>query len=457
MAIDSSIYGNQQQPKFNTPFDVLGQMQQLQQQRQTIQSNQALEEERRLSIEKTKRSQAGDQALAQLLQQHTSSDPQTGLTSTDHQAVFNDLVKAGHPDKAEGYLTFADNAEKSLNAIQTAHLTMAHNALKMQGDMVQSVLEAPEDKRQAVWSAARTSLGLLMKNQPDAIAQIPEQYPGDDEAKRLSSLGRSQEEKIANALKMAETKKADAEAAKANKEATEPKAPTEATLDARAQELLSKKAMKQPLTPSESAELLAYQERKRTVSDPSALAAQERQTRTIDQQNAIQNRAQTFAEAQAGRSELTNKVEQPYLDAREKAETLRNTIAAAKSGNMAAANVQSLLATLGLVTMEGVKRINNTELQNVTGAGSLLERLKGSASKIVSGQPISPKIQSDLDELANMLETSARKKYEEGHAAVTTRYGLKDEKPIPATSGSAAPIEEWVRDANGRLVKKGAQ
>jgi len=50
MPIDPSIYGQQVQPKFNTPFEVLGQLGVLQRQRQEAASVQALEQERQQKI-----------------------------------------------------------------------------------------------------------------------------------------------------------------------------------------------------------------------------------------------------------------------------------------------------------------------------------------------------------------------------------------------------------------------
>lgn len=227
--------------------------------------------------------------------------------------------------------------------------------------------------------------------------------------------------------------------------------PKSGELDALAQGLYAKRASGQSLTPQETANLKGYEDRKRVVSDPALLAAGDRQAQSQNAQTAQQQRAQDFAQAQAGRAELTTKVEQPYLDAKEKAATLRGVIEAAKGGNMAAASVQSLLGTLGLVTMEGVKRINTTELQQVAGAGSLLERLKGSASRVAAGQPLSPKIQEDLTQLSNLLEQGATKKYQQGFDSVTKRYKLTDERPLtdtaPAGAGATGgTVEQWEAD-----------
>jgi hypothetical protein len=239
---------------------------------------------------------------------------------------------------------------------------------------------------------------------------------------------------------------------------------TSAEMDAAYQRIVAKQAQGQPITAQEAADKKAYETRKLLGPEAAAANAANRAATAAAGTNSRLDRTQAFQEAQAGRKELTDKVEQPYLDAKEKAATLRSVIEAAKNGNMAAGNVQSLLATLGLVTMEGVKRINTTELESVQGAGSLLERLKGEVGGIVSGKPLSPKIQQDLTQMATLLEQSARKKYEQGFKQITGRYGLKDEQLLPSEvpgSISALPpvpagmIRAFDPQGNPHLAKQG--
>ncbi len=249
----------------------------------------------------------------------------------------------------------------------------------------------------------------------------------------------------ASALGSAAESVSNAEAAK------HPKPPTAEADNARYMGIQQAGTLKQPVSAEDAAWAQAFEKQRGLTGAASAAAAAERQAATQGQQNAIQERGQRFQEQQAGRSELTNKVEQPYLDAKEKASTLRSVIDAAKGGNMTAANVQTLLGTLGLVTMEGVKRINTTELNQVGGAGSLLERLKGAAGGIAAGQPLSSKIQSDLQQLSDLLEQSASKKYRQGFDSVTKRYRLDDEKPLDAAP-DAAPMtkaEELIKKYGG--------
>lgn len=190
------------------------------------------------------------------------------------------------------------------------------------------------------------------------------------------------------------------------------------------------------------------------MTDPNAAmaAAVDRQTREIAAASARQAQSELSTKQNQGRSELTNKVEQPYNDATEKADTLRNVVKAAQGGNMVAGSLQPLLAVLGVTTMEGVKRINNTEISQVAGAGSLLDKIQGKVGKLVVGQPMDSALQKDIIDLADLLQKSAYQKYSTEHQRVKTRYSLDDEVPIAPPK---APPTGTVQ--NGATWKYGAQ
>lgn len=233
---------------------------------------------------------------------------------------------------------------------------------------------------------------------------------------------------------------------------------TEASLDQQAQALLTKRAQGQQLSPDETAQLQAYQERKRTVSDPAALAASARQAASQEGQIAQQKRSQDFQEAQAGRHELTEKVEQPYQTAIASANTLRETVAAARAGNKVAGSLQALETTMAAIRAQGLNRINSTEIGVTSGAGNLWDHAMAAIGKATTGQPIPANIQKDMEEFAGILEKSAYDKYTQGHTAITTRYGLKDEKPLPppsATGASAAPDLSGLTAGHGRTFTDG--
>lgn len=267
--------------------------------------------------------------------------------------------------------------------------------------------------------------------------------PGNQALKTAASIGPDQlpqvlsqfvtpEDKAAWELKNSETAKNLAEADKAKN----PPKDTAIAADNQYRDIQTRMGQNQPVSDLEKSWASAYEKQKTLGPETTAAAANYRQLKTLSQQLELQNRQQAFTEAQAGRSELTSKIEQPYLDAVEKADTLRSVVNAAKNGNLEAAAVQSLLGTLGLVTTEGVKRINSTELQQVAGAGSLFDSIKNRIGKLKDGQPLDPKLQSDLSDLSGLLEKSARKKYEAGFNATTKRYNLSDETAIPDRNAS---------------------
>lgn len=214
----------------------------------------------------------------------------------------------------------------------------------------------------------------------------------------------------------------------------EPKTVTGPELDMAAQQLYAKKKMGMPLTPQEEADLSGYEERKRVVSDPALIGATERAAASQKFAADQQGRAQSFTEAQAGRKELTDKVEAPYQDALQKAALVKNFVEMAKSGNVVAGSLQPMVTTMATVGGEGFKRLTNVELEATGEAGSAWQRLKGSVGKLVEGQPVPPEVQRDMITLADALAKNAYSKYKDGHASVTKRYNLKDEAPLPAPS-----------------------
>ncbi len=460
MALDPNIALNVQAPKFNNPFEQLAQIRAQQQEQQLrqqqISASQAQEADRRNALAAAQRLQQQQTQIDGLMQHAFTQDPDTGVSSFNRDTFQQGLIQGGlghlYPQLSETL----DKLDESSAKIAAERRNLVARSLMG----IEQAGNTPE--------AVTSAVAYLQKNNaitPDHAAPILQAIAADPSPENVKSmLGKVgaaipeyRDLQNAEESRKATLAKTQAETAKLQSEAKNGPPVTEADLDAQAQTLLAKQAQGQPLTTVEAANLKAYQERKRTVSDPAALAAADRQNATIAAQIAQQGRAQDFTQKQAGRQELTTKIEQPYLDAKEKADTLRNVIASAQQGNMVAGSIQPLLATLGFVTMEGVKRINSTELQQVAGAGSLLERIKGQVAGLSAGQPMSPKLQNDLKQLTGVLEQSARKKYEQGFNATTKRYGLTDEQmiadpnaPAGATTGGALSYDDYLKAKGGR-------
>lgn len=469
MPADASIYGQQQPFKINTPFENLSNVLQVRAQQQQIRSNQALEQERRAKLAEDRRAQQEADAYYKVLAGPGTTDERLEAIRTNPLTAkfYAPTLKS----KQEADKSAAD-AKHVIAQAAKAHADAMTAIQEHQAGQAQKVIAAGYDPQLFI-AIGRHELELfpdLKDELGPALAQVQAAPPDQQKAlvqQIMQGWGHSTPAS-SNAMTAAGPPKTvqpgeGVRNAQGGYDVPLPKPapePTTASMDARYQDLVKKQVLKQPLTSDESAEMKAYQVRKLLGPEAAAANAANQQARAISAQVAQQGRAQDFTEKQAGRVELTTKIEQPYLDAKEKADTLRSVIAASRNGNMMAGSVQSLLGVLGLVTMEGVKRINTTELNQVEGAGSLLERLRGAMGKVVSGQPLSPKIQSDLEELSNVLEKSAEQKYVNGFNTVTKRYRLDDEKPLvrtaaPANPGSGAPPNETPDQRIKRLLGGG--
>jgi len=184
-------------------------------------------------------------------------------------------------------------------------------------------------------------------------------------------------------------------------------------------------------------------------ADPAAA----RQAATIGAQVAQQQRQQSFTEAQAGRKELTDKYETPYQTSLASSNTLRDVVAAAQAGNKVAGSLQSLETTMAAIRAQGLNRINTAEIGVTANAGSMWDRIQGWMGKAVSGEPVPASIQKDMLQFADILDKAAYQKYITGHRAITKRYGLTDETPLPAPS-SVTPTTTTLSPGLDALKKR---
>jgi len=202
--------------------------------------------------------------------------------------------------------------------------------------------------------------------------------------------------------------------------------------DRRYEDIIARKSQQLPIAPNEAAWAQAYEKRKTLGPAVSSAAAD---TRLASQQD--------FQVQQAGRRELTDKVEKPFQDAQAQAATLRDIVTSARAGNKFAAAQQPLEATLATVRQAGLNRINTVELGVAAKAGSLWDRIQGAIGRQTAGQPMDAELQQNLLDYADVLEKAAHKRYLTGHKQITTRYKLTDEPPMAGPASPAAHVETW--------------
>ena len=118
-------------------------------------------------------------------------------------------------------------------------------------------------------------------------------------------------------------------------------------------------------------------------------------------------------------------------------QSLKNSLAAATNGNEMAAAVAPLQGTLFITTAEGVKRINQTELENVAGAGSLAQRINGELGKQTGKGPLSQSLKDDMAKLVDIYTDSKYANYQKQAAYTQKLHGLDPKAtPILAKDGS---------------------
>ena len=402
-------------------------------------------------------------------------DPETN--QVDHKKAASLLEQAGFPGAANSYMKThleteqqAANLQKTqqdvLTAVQNHKAASAEYAGRIAAstlDQIQQQAQAPPELqnpmglRDAVLGGVATGAanGAVTEQQArDIYMKLahagPDQLPAALQGIINQSPGlqdKLNDEKLKNKQTQSVIDKNEAEAYKAY----QPEKPDTATAyKEHYTNLQTELALGHAVSPDDRAWAKSYEKEKLLSVDASAGAATIRQAKAIAEQNAIQRNRFEFDKAQAGRGKLESDVNKPYRDAKSAADNLRDIVTAAQGPdkNKIAAAMQNLDATMGTIKQQGLSRLSAKELSPMEHAGSAWDQLLGSVNKWTSGNPLSPEMQKNMLGYAELLEKEANRRYSLGYRNITKSYGLDSETPL-------IPLEqEWVRDANGKLVPK---
>ncbi len=181
MPIDASIYGQQVQPKINTPFENLSQMLQVRQQQQSVQSNQALEQERRAKIAADQRAQAEADAYYKVLAGPGTTDERLEAIRTNPLTAkfYAPTLKS----KQEADKT-AEETRKVIADAAKAHAEAAAAVQAHQAGQAQKVIAADYNP-QLFTAVARHELELFPELQSEiapALAQVQAAPPDQQQA-----------------------------------------------------------------------------------------------------------------------------------------------------------------------------------------------------------------------------------------------------------------------------------
>jgi hypothetical protein len=152
------------------------------------------------------------------------------------------------------------------------------------------------------------------------------------------------------------------------------------------------------------------------------------------------------------------KLDQDYVSAKTAAEDIANLLKMARGGNVAAgANIP--LAGVGAINaVNGIKRINQAEIQQYGTAGSLIQKIQGKLQGWTEGKPIPDSVLNDMATVHEMLAGGAYQKYTSNLAALNQRsgakYGPAFEAPKPLGGSGGAKTINTQADYNA--LPKGA-
>ncbi len=214
---------------------------------------------------------------------------------------------------------------------------------------------------------------------------------------------------------------------------------TAAQQDERYRQIQTKLRMKQPVSSEDQAWAQSYERQKTLGPSATASAADVRL-----------GRQQQFQIDKEAREEI-NKAQKTYRDAKEAGDALNGFIDLAQSGNKEAGATVPLEGTLRIVTSQGVKRINRTEVEGIEGAGSLFDRIQAKIGKWTKGQPIPPDLLNDFQQLNTMLTQNAYQQYSDTYDQTRQMYEAygTDFRKIPKITAPGQQLKDQVRQKAG--------
>ena len=407
-------------------------------------------EDRNQQTQARARDLAGQQAGTTAIK--SAVDPETG--QVDHEKAASLWEQAGFPTQANAYRESTQKTKQTALAITEAQQKIDAGTQQKQQALIDHMGELAavglnKLKTQTPQEARDTTMGIVASAiahgtiNPDdgqkflmqTAGATPDQLQGIYQ-QALDQSPNVKERLLKDALTTAETNKNNAEATKALQP---PKgSPTEED-DQRYRGIQAAMVQQQPVSPADAAWAHGYEKQKTLGVDATAGAASDRLSRTIDQQNKINQGNHDFDVVKTARADIQKNADTPYQTAAASAQELRDLVTAAKGGNKVAGSLQSLQTAATVIRANGLNRINMAEISMPAGAGSAIDRLNGFIGKYKDGEPVPADIQKDMLQVADVMERGAYKKYATAHAGVNKLYGTTIDPTFEPPSSVAPP------------------
>lgn len=345
----------------------------------------------------------------------------------------------------QGLTEAATNVAK----LGTAQLDLQQKVSDHIADGLDDVSRAAPEKQQAIWSQTKQNALTFITSQKgmnpavqqallQKIQQEPDQFPGADQIDTYKAGMRTNNAILANGKTIAETNEKNAQTANVNAEVpgTQAKSVQEQQQAAAG---VQGRAM---------AGNLPYQA---AAGGPQSIPAKAFGMET----------GQKIAVAQAGVAGVppafhgvakvlvpkavgdAQAIDAKYSETKTATDNTLSLINAARQGNVSAAALVPLQTALNVTTSQGVHRINRTEVDQVSGAGSAYDRAEGFWGKWTAGQPIPPSVLTDTETVIRAYAKGAQSKHTADIRSLNRNYGSTVDPDAvdkaAASEGSGAP------------------
>jgi len=290
-----------------------------------------------------------------------------------------------------------------------------------------TVDKADPKNRPALYQMQRTALA----NAGIDVSQLPPEYPGDEQFKLIGVGVQGHTQQMEELAKQVEIRKSTAEAGLKEQEGQFYKGTGGALAPGVTPEASAfMDYMKTPgARPDQYPAYKAKSEAAATLPYKVATARAEGEARADIQAKIARGSNAALAEVPphlvAPASAAANKAGEDYAQAQSVTQRLNAMMDAARRGNVVSYQVLPEEGTLQITTSQGVHRINQAEIQQYAGGGSLWQRMMGHVGKTLTGESIPKSVLDDMAEIQKIQSQGSQLKYNNSLKTINQTYGAK--------------------------------
>jgi hypothetical protein len=266
-------------------------------------------------------------------------------------------------------------------------------------------LENLYQRQRSIALASPKTYGL---DNPQALQQVPEHFPGKQAGELYMASMAGSSAQIEQRLKSGQAEEATGKAGQAAAE----------TANLQAQ--LPKYQAEAGVAPQMAQ--LDVQGKQASIAEAQARTAQTKM-QTAQMANLPEGLKGVASHLIGPASAAADKAGNEYLAAKEASDNLSDFLEEAKSGNKTAVKIVPLQGALQITTSQGVHRINRTEVDQYGGGGDAYDRVAGKIGGVLTGKSITDDVLNSMDAMQQRIAQNSKKLYSDKLDTANQTYG----------------------------------